>query len=77
MPVEEFQQAILNEHNQYRLKMCADDLQTDSKLHEAAQKRAHNEANARKTKLSNDFNENVYVVDTGDPSKVTSEYDQI
>ncbi|CAF2997803.1 unnamed protein product [Rotaria sp. Silwood2] len=72
-PIEEFQQAILDQHNKYRAQTNAGNLQNNNDLHEKAQKRAHAEANEQPIQLSNDYNENVYVIDTGDPSKITGE----
>ncbi|CAF1317958.1 unnamed protein product [Rotaria sp. Silwood1] len=72
-PIEEFQQIILDQHNKYREKTNANKLQINNDLNEKAQKRAHAEANEQPIQLSNDYNENIYVVDTGDPSKITGE----
>lgn len=61
---------ILDAHNKYRHQMCANDLQNDKELHEIAEKLAHKMANEESTLPSDDYNENVYEVDTGDPSKI-------
>lgn len=51
--------------------MCANDLQEDDDLHAQAQKRAHTLANGQDIHLSDDYSENAYILDTGDPSKIT------
>ncbi len=71
MPVEDFQQIILEQHNIYRRQMCANDLENDEDLHRIAEERAHNKANGKEPLLPDDYNENVYEHDTGDPSKIT------
>jgi hypothetical protein len=73
VPIEDFQQSILDQHNLYRRQTCANDLETDQDLHRIAEERAHNEANGKKLALPDDYNENVYEHDTGDPSKITGE----
>ncbi|CAF0890462.1 unnamed protein product [Rotaria sordida] len=74
IPIEEFQQVVLDQHNKYRTQMKANKLQNNNDLHEKAQIRAHAEANEQPIQLSNDYNENIFVVDTGDPSKITGEH---
>jgi hypothetical protein len=71
MTIEDFQHGFLNQHNIYRRQMCANDLQNDHTLHDIAQKRAHDKANGKQIDLSDDFGENSYEIDTGDPSKIT------
>jgi hypothetical protein len=51
--------------------MCANDLQNDEELHRIAETIAHNKANGVQTARSNDYNENDFDLDTGDPSKIT------
>jgi len=51
--------------------MCANDLENDEDLHRIAEERAHNKANGKEPLLPDDYNENVYEHDTGDPSKIT------
>lgn len=69
--IEDFQQMILEKHNIYRKEACANPVETDESLHRIAEERAHSEANGRKLPLPNDYNENVYEHDTGDPSLIT------
>jgi len=71
MTIDDFQQAFLDQHNLYRRQMCANDLQNDNDLHEIAQKRAHDRANGKTVEPATDFSENIYEIDTGDPSKIT------
>jgi len=73
IPVEDFQQIVLNQHNIYRREMCANDLENDENLHRIAEQRVHNKANGKEIPLPDDYNENVYIHDTGDPSKITGE----
>ncbi|CAF3139542.1 unnamed protein product [Rotaria socialis] len=73
IPMDEFEQIILDQHNKYRRQMCANDLEEDDNLHEKAHKRAHTLANGQDIQLSDDFSENVYILDTADPSKITGE----
>ncbi|CAF4252756.1 unnamed protein product [Rotaria socialis] len=73
IPMDEFEQIILDQHNRYRRQMCANDLEEDDNLHEKAHKRAHTLANGQDIQLSDDFSENVYILDTADPSKITGE----
>ena len=54
--------------------MCANDLQEDEDLHTEAMKRVHSLANGDPTSLSNEYNENEFDLDTGDPSKITSRH---
>ena len=51
--------------------MCAGNLQADEDLHRLAEKIAHDKANEKSIAPSNDYNENGYEIDTGDPSRVT------
>lgn len=74
--VEDFQQSILDQHNIYRRQMCANDLQNDESTHRIAEERAHSKANGNKPSLPNDYNENVFEYDTGDPSKITGKNNQ-
>lgn len=71
MSIDDFEQSILDQHNKYRRQMCANDLQEDDDLHAQAQKRAHTLANGQDIHLSDDYSENAYILDTGDPSKIT------
>ncbi|UJR32144.1 hypothetical protein I4U23_019611 [Adineta vaga] len=64
---------ILDEHNKYRRQSCADNLQEDDELHAEAMKRAHSLANGHVLPLPDEYNENDFEIDTGDPSKITSE----
>ncbi|CAF0765908.1 unnamed protein product [Adineta ricciae] len=73
VPIDDFQQMILADHNKCRRQTCASDLQEDDELHREAMKRAHSLANGHMLPLPDDYNENVFELDTGDPSKVTSE----
>lgn len=73
MPIDTFQQMMLDEHNKYRRQMCANALQEDDELHTEAMRRAHSVANGRPLPLPDEYNENDVVFDTGDPSKITSE----
>lgn len=70
-PIEEFQRTMLNQHNLYRRQMCARDLQMDEELHQIAQRLANDRANEKTTTTSNDYNELIQVIDTGDPSTIT------
>lgn len=63
---------ILSEHNKYRRQSCAEDLQADNQLHTEAMKRAHSLANGHALPLPHEYNENIFEIDTGDPSKITS-----
>ncbi len=53
--------------------MCAKNLENDEDLHRIAEQRAHSEANGQRLPLPNDYNENVFEIDTGDPSNITGE----
>jgi hypothetical protein len=77
LPIEDFQKNILDQHNLYRRQTCANDLETDEDLHRIAEERAHSEANEKKLPLPDDYNENVYEYDTGDPSKITGENNRL
>ena len=73
VPIDDFQQMILADHNKCRRQACANELQEDDELHREAMKRAHSLANGHLLPLPDDYNENVFELDTGDPSKITSE----
>lgn len=71
MPVEDFQKIILDQHNNYRRAMCANNLENDEDLHRIAETRAHSRANENEPPIPDDYNENIFESDTGDPSKIT------
>ena len=73
MPIDEFQQAVINQINGYRRQLCANDLQEDDSLHVIAQQIANAKANGNDIPPSNDYNLNMFELNTGDPSRVTGE----
>ena len=73
IPIDIFQQMMLDEHNKCRRTMCAEALQEDDELHAEAMKRAHSAANGQPLSLPDEYNENDDAFDTGDPSNITSE----
>jgi hypothetical protein len=53
--------------------MCAENLESDDDLHRIAEERAHSKANEKDLPLPDEYNENIFELDTGDPSQITSE----